>query len=106
MIDMKCPACDWEMRHLPNDQIANWICQRSSCGYMATDSYMNNLTKEDIAEIKKGIQTTKRHREQQRANREINAIEHAIEVVEKNETVYDIAREHQNISRLTDFIKE
>jgi len=103
---VQCPACNWDMKHTPNDQLVQYTCKRSACGYMATEEYMNNLTEKDITRIKKELQDTKRYREQQKANREIAAIEKARHEVDGKQTVHDISRKYKRMSAITDFVKE
>lgn len=103
---MMCPACGWEMRHTPKDELVQFTCKRGGCEYMATEEHMNSLTEDDITRIKKEIQETKRYREQQKANREIAAIERASKGIGINQTVHDVARKYKKMSSLSDFIKE
>lgn len=93
------------MNNFPDDDIANWICSKHGCGFMATDKWMKEITPEIIAQLKQDVIDTVIFRQQQAADREVQVIERARREVEAKKTVHDVAREHKKITSLSDFVK-
>lgn len=47
-----CPIHTWvKLEHRPDDDIAQWVCP--TCGWMATEDFIENMTKERFEAIKK-----------------------------------------------------
>lgn len=101
-----CPKCQWKLKQNKNDQLAQWTCTKSNCDWMATDKYMESLTKKDYERIQQEIQDTIRFRQNQQAQREIDKIEQARQSIEDKQTVHDVARKYKGIANIQDFMRE
>lgn len=99
-----CPLHPWQtLKHTPNDDIKQWEC---SCGWMATNEFIQSMTPEKMAQIKKEHEDSQRFREEDSARRQADRIEAQMERAQRQgDMIRGAVEKHKNIKPITDYIK-
>jgi hypothetical protein len=106
---MRCPICDWKMKRHKGDGIREWQCSKGNCGFMATASFMDNLTPEMIEKMKDSEAHSRNFRIEMDAKREADKIAQKEENLrlrkEALEGVGKIIRKEKKVKSLGEFNK-
>ena len=96
-----CIKCGEELRYLPEDQIANYICM--GCGFMATKEWFDNLTLEQINDIQEKEAETKRFWQKHAGKREADRIKQKLNEIEQKDEVAELLQKHKKVVPLDKF---
>lgn len=88
------------MEHFPDDDIANYIC---GCGFMATTSFMDNMSNEQKVMIKESRDAIRKHHIEQSAKWEVDRIANRKAEIEQKDEIADLLRKHKKVVPLYKF---
>lgn len=96
-----CIICGGDLDFYPDDQIANYICNR--CGFMATKEWFDSLTPEQIQEIQDKEAKSRLFRAEQAGKWEAERIKRQMDGIKSKDEIAELLQKHKKIASLDNF---